>query len=414
MTTPPALATAQRERVLVTWSLQTNAPPFELLEATQAKFRTREHGWLWDLESQVYNVNAGHGHPHIRARMHAQIDAVAAANPNAVLPIREELGRLVCTQAGFAKAFFPTGGSEAVENAIKMARLYTGKTKVITRQNSYHGATLAVLEVAGDRRKQAFTATMKPGLHIADPYPWTMSEGRSDWVASLEEVVAQAGPDTVAAILLEGFTGTNGMQLPPPDFWPRVRELCTAHNIVLIDDEIFSGFGRTGRWFAVEHWGVKPDMMVIGKGMTSGYAALSGVLVSQKIATHFDSHKLWCGLTHYAHPVSCAAAVGAFEVTQREGLVANAEQVGSQFLKALQQLASAPELGIVDVRGLGLMIRVELNRNTAQLHSLMLERGVFLPVRDNAFFVCPPLCLPATAIPEIVSALADGLSALPR
>ncbi len=408
---PSDLAAAQRGRVLVTWSKQATADPLEIVEATGARFRTRRYGWLWDLESQVYNVNAGHGHPHIRQRMHAQIESIAAANPNAVLPIREQLGRMVCERAGFAKAFFATGGSEAVENAIKMARLYTGKTRVITRKNSYHGATLAVLEIAGDRRKQAFEHAMKPGLHIDDPYPSQRVGDTSDWVASLERVLDQAGPDSVAAILLEGFTGTNGMQLPPPDFWPRVRELATAHNILLIDDEIFSGFGRTGRWFAHEHWGVRPDLMTIGKGLTSGYAPLSGVLVSQDVADYFAEQTLWCGLTHYAHPVSCAAAVGSMEVIAREGLVGRAERVGQVLQTQLKTLADT-DLGIVDVRGLGLMIRVELDRNATPLHQLMRERGVFLPVRDNAFFVCPPLCLPEEAVAEIVAALADGLAQL--
>ncbi len=403
------LATDQRARVLVTWSTQKHVAPLEIIEARGARFRTRRHGWLWDLESQVYNVNAGHGHDHIRRRMHDQIDAVPAANPNAVLPIREQLGRMVCERAGFSKAFFTTGGSEAVENAIKMARLVTGKTRVITRRQSYHGATLAVLEVAGDRRKDAFAQTMAPGLHIDDPYPWELENGVSNWVTSLQQLLERIGPETVAAILLEGFTGTNGMQLPPPDFWPRVRELATAHNILLIDDEIFSGFGRTGRWFACEHWNIRPDMMTIGKGLTSGYAPLAGVLVSQSIADHFNDHTLWCGLTHYAHPVSCAAAVGSMEVIAREKLVEHADTVGGQLRKALEEL-SGGNLGIVDIRGLGLMIRVELDRDAGPYHAIMRERGVFLPTRDNAFFVCPPLCLPQNAVPEIVGALADGLA----
>jgi taurine--2-oxoglutarate transaminase len=189
------------------------------------------------------------------------------------------------------KAFFATGGSEAVENAIKIARLVTGRSKIVTRRSSYHGATLAVLGVAGDARKLPFARDLAPAYHIEDPYPVPCREP-SAWVASLVALIDREDPATIAAILLEGFTGTNGMQHPPADFWPRVRALCDQHGILLIDDEIFSGFGRTGKWFAREHWGVRADMMVLGKGLTSGYAPLSASMVSPAIARHFDDHKL--------------------------------------------------------------------------------------------------------------------------
>ncbi len=407
---------AQRDHVFFTWSVQRDVAPLEIVEAEGARFRTRAHGWLFDLESQVYNVGCGHRHPHIQRRMIAQIEALPAAMPNAVLPIRAELGHLLARHTGLAKAFLATGGSEANENAVKMARLVTGRSKIITRRNSYHGATLGMLGIAGDDRKRPFAADLAPAIHVDDPYPVPphAHDQPSAWVASLEAVLEREGPRTIAAVLLEGFTGTNGMQLPPADFWPRVRALCDEHGILLISDEVFSGFGRTGEWFAVDHWAVRPDMIVMGKGLTSGYAPLAGVMVSDAIADHFDEHKLWCGLTTYAHPVSCAAAVGAIEVLEREDLPGNAARVGAALAARLDALDHIPAIAgsIVDHRGLGLMRRVELDRPAAPLGHLALERGLYLPTKGNAFFVCPPLCLTLAEADAIADRLAESLTAL--
>ncbi len=410
---PTDLARAQAAHMFFTWSAQRSLQPLTVDQARGARFHTLEHGWLWDLESQVYNVNIGHGHPHVQERMIAQIRGVATAAPNAVLPIRAELGALLHRLTGLEKAFLATGGSEAVENAIKIARLVTGRSKIVTRRSSYHGATLAVLGFAGDARKQPFARDLAPAYHIDDPYPTPPSSPSSPsaWVRNLEALLEREGPRTVAAILLEGFTGTNGMQHPPGDFWPRVRELCDAHGILLIDDEIFSGFGRTGRWFAREHWNVRPDLMVLGKGLSSGYAPLSGVMVSAAIAAHFDDHKLWCGLTQYAHPVSCAAAVGAIEVLEREHLVENSERIGAALHERLQVLARRPAVhgAIRDVRGLGLMRAVEFDRPVAPLHASLLHRGAYVPFRDNTLFLCPPLCLSGAEMHTVADLLEDGV-----
>ncbi len=384
----------QAQHLMFTWTAQRAARPLTLEGAEGARFLTREHGWLWDLESQVYNVNIGHGHPRVKARMIAQITDQPTAAPNMLIPVRAELARTLARVTGLAKAFLATGGSEAVENAIKIARLVTGRSKIITRRHSYHGATLAVLGVAGDPRKQPFAATLSPAYHIDDPYPYPAGSP-SPWVASLEALLAQEGPETVAAVLLEGFSGTNGMHPPPPDFWSRTRALCDAHGILLIDDEIFSGFGRTGRWFAREHWQVVPDLMVLGKGLTSGYAPLSGVMMSPAIAAYFDDHPLVCGLTQYAHPVSCAAACGVIEVLAAEDLIGNADRVGAGLHARLLELAADPGIGsaIVDTRGLGLMRAVEFDRPVAPLLASLLTRGIYAPGRGNTLFLCPPLCL---------------------
>ena len=405
-----ALARAQAAHLFFTWSAQHHAEPLTIDQARGARFHTPEHGWLWDLESQVYNVNVGHGHPHVQERMIAQIRGQATSAPNVVLPIRAELGALLHRVTGLEKAFLATGGSEAVENAIKIARMVTGRSKIITRRSSYHGATLAVLGVAGDARKEPFARDLAPAFHIEDPYPCPPGTP-SAWVRSLEQLLAQEDPSTVAAILLEGFTGTNGMQIPPADFWPRARALCDEHGILLIDDEIFSGFGRTGRWFAREHWGARPDMMVLGKGLSSGYAPLSAVMVSAAIARHFDEHKLWCGLTQYAHPVSCAAAVAVIEVMEREQLVDNSDRVGAALHERLSALAGDPATqgAIRDARGLGLMRALQFDRPVAPLHAILLRKGAYVPFRGDTLFLCPPLCLSAAEMHTVADLLEDGV-----
>lgn len=409
---PSELAGAQGAHLFFTWSAQHSVQPLTIDQARGARFHTLEHGWLWDLESQVYNVNIGHAHPHVQERMIEQIRGVATAAPNVALPVRAQLGAALHRITGLEKAFLATGGSEAVENAIKIARLVTGRSKIVTRRSSYHGATLAVLGVAGDARKRPFAVDLAPAYHIDDPYPCPAGSP-SAWVRSLEALLRAEGPETIAAVLLEGFTGTNGMQHPPADFWPRVRALCDQHGILLIDDEIFSGFGRTGKWFAREHWGVRPDMMVLGKGLTSGYAPLSAVMVSAAIAAHFDEHKLWCGLTQYAHPVSCAAAVAVIEVMEREQLVENAERIGAGLHERLLALARKPAVhgAIRDVRGLGLMRAVEFDRPVAPLHAILLQRGAYLPFRDNVAFICPPLCLSGAEMHTVADLLEDGVRA---
>ncbi len=403
--------TAQGDHLYFTWTAQRQAHPLTIDAAEGARFRTRERGWLWDLESQTYNVNAGHGCRHIQERMIAQIRELPAAGPNMRLAIRAELGELLAARTGLPKAFLATGGAEAVENAIKIARLVTGRSKIVTRRSSYHGATLTTLAVAGDPRRRPFD--LPPAIHIDDPYPHAPGSP-SAWVRSLHAVLEREGPDTIAAILLEGFTGTNGMQVPPPDFWPAVRAACDAHGILLIDDEIFSGFGRTGRWFARDRWAVLPDMMVLGKGLTSGYAPLAAVMTSAKIAAHFDDHKLWCGLTSYAHPVGCAAAVGALEVYAREGLVDNAERVGEVLHARMIDLSRRPSTrgAIRDVRGFGLMRCVQLDRPVAPLAADLLARGAYAPFRDDLLFLCPPLCLTepdAHAVADLLDAAITDL-----
>jgi taurine--2-oxoglutarate transaminase len=402
----------QREHLFFTWTHQARPDlgRLEIVDAKGAKFQIADGRWMWDLESQVYNVTVGHKDPRVQRRMIAQIESLPACAPHAVLPVRADLGEALAEITGLHRAFLTCGGSEAVENAIKIARLYTGRGKVITRKNCYHGATQTVLGLIGDPRREPFDRWLPEPLHIRDDFPARAptAERASCWLESFHALLEREGPDTIAAVLLEGLTGTNGMQTPPEDFWPGVREACDQHGILLIDDEIFAGFGRTGRWFATEHWGVRPDLMTIGKGMTSGCAPLAGVMVSAEIAARFEDDPLTCGLTHYAHPVSCAAALATIEVIREDGLVAQSERVGTHLASRLDGMVRASD-GAIGRRGRGLMQGLELAGPAAPVVERLWDAGVFAPSRGSMLFVCPPLCIDEGGIDEVCDRIAAAL-----
>jgi taurine---2-oxoglutarate transaminase len=393
----------QRERLFFTWSVQSDVQGFAIAGGKGARFQLTGGAWVWDFGSQIYNLVAGHGHPRIQERMIAQIRETPAAHPHALLPIRAEVGELLHRHTGLAKAFLTTGGSEAVENAIKIARLFTKREKVVTRRTSYHGATLAVLGVSGDPRRAPFAGSLGEPYYIEDPWPARPASGGrpSDWLESLQQLVSREGADSIAAILLEGLTGVGGMQTPPDDFWPGVRALCDRHGILLIDDEILSGCGRTGTFWAHQQWGVEPDILVFGKGITSGYAPMAGAIVARRIADHFDDELLCCGLTCFAHPVSCAAAVATLRVLEEERLVENAARLGPVLRTRLAGLA-ARHTAITEVRGRGLMQGLALARSTRGLGAELWKQGVFAPTTSNMLLFCPPLCI---AEPELHEAL---------
>lgn len=402
----------QRERLFFTWSVQHDTRGYALSAGQGARFQVDGRDWLWDFGSQIYNLVAGHGHARIQERMIAQIRETPAAHPHALLPVRAEVGELLHRHTGLAKAFLTTGGSEAVENAIKISRLFTKREKIVTRLTSYHGATLAVLGVSGDPRREPFKASLGAPYYIEDS--WPAREGTadrpSDWLESLQSLVQREGPETIAAIMLEGLTGVGGMQTPPRDFWPGVRALCDRHGIVLIDDEILSGCGRSGRWWAHQHWDVKPDIIVVGKGITSGYAPMAGAIVSQAIADYFDDELLCCGLTCFAHPVSCAAAVATLQVLEEERLVENAARLGPVLHARLEALA-ARHPAVTELRGRGLMQGLVFNRSTQGLGPIAWKHGVSAPTTKDMLLLCPPLCLREAELHDALDRLDSALAA---
>jgi taurine--2-oxoglutarate transaminase len=305
------------------------------------------------------------------------------------------------------KTFFCLGGAEANENAIKLARLYTGRHKILSRYRSYHGATHGAIALTGDYRRLPVEPAMPGAVHFLDPYcyrcpfGWTRETCHRECVAHIEEIIQYEGPDYIAAIIMEGVTGSNGLIVPPDEYWPRVREMCDKYGILLISDEVMSGWGRTGKWFAVDNWGVVPDMITTAKGLTSGYVPLGAVIVSDAIAEYFENRMLWGGLTYSGHALACAAGLATLEVYEEDGLIENAVRLGQYLGKRLEEI-KASHLSVGDARYIGLFSALEIVKNKqtkepidplTELSRYLKENGLFTFVFHNLLFIVPPLCI---------------------
>jgi taurine--2-oxoglutarate transaminase len=430
------LEARQRAHVLFTWSAQNAAKAVPIAGGKGAWF-VDEAGERWlDFESQVFNCNAGHGETRISDAISRQAAELACAHPAAVFEAKARLGEKLAevTPPGLDKFFLCLSGAEANENALKIARMVTGRDKVIARRRSYHGASMGALSLTGDPRRWPGEPGLWGVLRTEDPYCYRCPFGLTPdgcgtrCAEHLEHVIEMEGPDRIAAVFLEGVTGANGGFVPPPDYWPRIREICTKHGILLVADEVFTGFGRTGRWFAVDHWSVVPDMITMAKGITSGYAPLGAVAVNERIARFFDDHTLWAGLTCYAHPISCAAAVATLDVYRADDLIGNAARVGEVLSARLESLKQK-HAAIGDVRSLGLFGTIELvaDRATkqplvpyngspkpgspaARLREALLRRRVHISQRWSYLFIAPPLCISAAELEQGLDAIDDALS----
>ncbi len=410
-----ALVSSQRQHLFYPWTTQNKAKPF-CIENAQGVWLTLSTGQkILDFNSSIFNANLGHGHAGIAAAMQKAALDPKVGHPALVHPEKAKLGENLARIApgDLNKTFLTLGGAEANENAIKIARMATGRYKVITRYRSYHGATLGMIGYSGDYRRIPFDGTLTGVVRFPDPYPRGSGQ-KIDTVRLLEEIIEIEGPETIACVLLEGITGANGVFVPEADYWPRIRALCNKHGILLIADEVMSGFGRTGKWFGIDHFGIVPDIMTVGKGLAGGYAPLAGVIVSDQIAARFDNEMLWCGLTHYAHPFCCAVANAAISAYESEHLLENATQRGFE-LKAQLESMQAKNSRIAEVRSIGLMAAIDLENfvtyrakgkeleKASRLHERLWESGVYCTVRFGMLVLAPPLCITA-------SELADGLN----
>jgi taurine--2-oxoglutarate transaminase len=407
MSGPEDLAARQRASVFYTWSAQRDAAPMEIVSGEGARFRTADGAEWLDFGSMVWNASLGHGHAGMRRAMTASAAQGLVTLPSSVFPEKVRAGELLREVAppGLrdGKVFLCLSGAEANENAVKMARLVTGRRKIVYRDRSYHGATLAMLSLSGDPRRAPFDPGLPDGVVWNDRY-------QAD---DLEGVLARAGADTVAAVLLEGVVGANGVLVPPAGYWRRVREICDRHGVLLIADEVLSGFGRTGRWFGVDHDGVSPDLLTCAKGLTAGYAPGGATLVNARIAGHFEDHVLSCGLTAYAHPLTCAAIVAAIEAYRGEKLIERAQALGPRLEAALRALAAARPF-VREVRGLGLLWALELEADGARMKRLagqLRARHLHLHKRDNMVFVAPPLVVSEEDLFAGVRTLGEALDA---
>lgn len=424
-----------RRYTFFSWSVQSAVKPLAVVRAEGCYFWDAEDKRYLDFASQLMNVNTGHQHPKVVAAIKEQADKLCYAYPGLATEPRGELGRLLAevTPNGLSKTFFTLGGADAVDNAIKLARLYTGRQKVVSRYRSYHGATYGAISATGDPRRHPVEPGIPGIVRVFDPYCYRCVFGQEpetchrECVTHIEEVVKFEGPDRVAALLLEGVTGTSGIFVPPDDYWPRLREMCDKYGILLIADEVMSGFGRTGEWFAVDNWKVVPDIMVVAKGLTSGHVPLGAVIVSDAIADHFEDRYLPLGLTYSAHTLACAAGVATIQAYKEDRLIENAGRMGEILGRRLEDLKDK-HASVGDVRHIGLFSIIELVRDKgtreplapwnakpeelgvmAEVLPALRERGLSTFVKWNWIFVVPPLCVTEEELREGLTVIDEVL-----
>lgn len=400
-----------RKHVFFSWSIQEQVDPISIETGEGVYFWDKDGKRYLDFSSQLMNLNIGYQHPRVVQAIQQQSERLCAAHPSMAHEPKALLGAKIArlTPGDLNKVFFTLGGAEANENAIKFARLYTGRQKILSRYISYHGATYGAITLSGDYRRPPVEPGIPGVVHVFDPYCYRCVFGHTpqschrECITHIETMIQYEGPGTVAALIMEGVTGSNGILVPPDDYWPRLREITRKYDILLISDEVMSGFGRTGKWFAVDHWDVVPDIMTIAKGLTSGYLPLGAVVVSEPIARHFDNRMLYMGLTYFGHPLSCAAGVATLEVYEDENLIENSRQMGILLGESLEQLKQK-HASVGDVRYIGLFAVLELveSRETKEplnpvlmneiKHSLLAD-GLTTFVNKNMVFICPPLTI---------------------
>jgi len=388
-----------------TWTAQQHARPFELAGGEGAWFTTTDGARWLDLGALAYQVNVGHGNRRIVEAIKRQADELCLSMANAVFPAKTELARRLLAMAGpgFSKVFFTLGGAEANENALKIARLYTGRLKLVSRYRSYHGASMGALSLTGDWRRPPLEPGLPGVVHVQDcycdrcPFGQRVETCRRECATNIGATMTLEGPGSVAAVILEPVPGANGVLVPPPEYWPIVRRACDAEGALLIADEVLTGFGRTGTPFGFQHWDVVPDVITVAKGLASGYATIGAVIVHERVARHFDDHMLACGLTYYAHPTACAAALETLKVYEDEAMFENAARLGPVLRRELDRVAARlPPPAFV--RSLGLLAALELEAPPAawaRLSDELAARRLSLHVdgkRGTAIFA-PPLCI---------------------
>jgi taurine--2-oxoglutarate transaminase len=408
-----------RKHTLFEWSAQGSVDPIAMARSKGVHFWTADGKRYLDFNSQLMCVNAGHGDPRIVAAIQEQAATMAYANPFMATEVRGRLGAKLAELApgDIDVFFFTNGGADANENAIKLARAFTGRHKILARYRSYHGGTHGAIALTGDPRRWSTEPGMPGVVHVLDPYHG-MARGwdsAAESLAMLEEVILLEGPQTIAAFFLETVSGTNGVLVPPPGYLEGVRELCTKHGILMVCDEVMAGFGRTGEWFAVNHWNVVPDIITLAKGLTSAYVAMGAVGVRQQIADYFRDKVFQGGLTYNSHPLGCAAALATLRVYEEDDLIGNAKRLGPVMTQLLDELAQKhPCVGAH--RSIGLFGLVELVKDprtkeplapfgqsspaTRRLTTLLREEGLYTFVRWHTFFTNPPLCITEAQLRE--------------
>ncbi|SIR80246.1 aspartate aminotransferase family protein [Williamsia sterculiae] len=425
----------ERSRVFHSWSAQAAVDPLVITDARGSRVVDGDGRSYLDFSSQLVFTNIGHQHPRVVAAIAEQAQRLCTIAPSHANEARARAAELITELApdGFEKVFFTNAGADAVEHAIRMARLHTGRYKTLSAFRGYHGGTAEAVNLTGDPRRWPNDYGTAGSVHFFAPFLYrsqfhaeTEAQECERALAHLESLIAFEGPDAFAAIILESIPGTAGIMVPPPGYLDGVRALCDRYGIVMILDEVMAGFGRTGRWLALDNFGVQPDLITFAKGVTSGYIPLGGVIISDAIAESFATTPYPGGLTYSGHPLACATAVATIETMQDEGIVENAAAIGADVLgPGLADLARRhPVIG--EVRGLGVFWALELvadpttreplapygasSPEMAAIAARAKADGLLLFQNMNRFHLCPPCTVDAADTKEALQILDDALS----
>jgi taurine---2-oxoglutarate transaminase len=417
-----------KKHTISEWAVQGAVDPIPVERAEGIYFYTPEGKRYIDFNSQLMSVNIGHSDPRVVKAIQEQAAKLCYVTPGGMTTEpRARLGAKLAelTPGDIDVFFFTNGGAESVENAFKIARAYTGRYKILSRYRSYHGATAAAMAATGEPRSWAQPPL--PGMvHFTDWYHGVDRDQDSADVAlrNLDELVMLEGPQTIAAIIVESVTGTNGVLIPPDGYMQGVRALCDKHGIVMIADEVMAGFGRTGEWFAINHWNVVPDIMTMAKGITSSYVPLGAVGMRRKIGDFFQDKMFPGGLTYSGHALACAAALATIAVYEEDDLINRAKRTGRLMTELMAGLATRhPSIGAARSIGLFGVIELIRNRKTRQpmapfngtspemaaLGKFFRQEGLFTFVRWNYFFTNPPLIITEEQLREAFTIIDRGL-----
>jgi len=419
---------------LFSWSKQKGQNPLAVKHAEGVYLYDYDGNRIIDFSSGLMNVNIGHGNQRITDAVVRQMQEVSYVTPSCVTKVRGELGKKLAEicPGNLNKSFFTLCGATSIDNAIKLARLYTGRHKILTRYQSYHGASIGAMAASGDPRKLPVDAQQAPNfVHFDLPYKYRWEYGEEnllkETVASLERMIAYEGPANIAAILLEGESGSSGCLQYPVGYLNEVRKICNKHGILLIMDEVMSGFGRTGKWFGFENHGIIPDMICMAKGLTCGYIPFGCLQVSDTIAAKYDDVMLALGLTYSAHPVACPAALETLNIYEDDNLIENAAAMGAYVTEQVELLKQKhPSIG--DFRTTGLLGCIELVKNRTTKEAMapfnakpdemevmnkvaakIKALGMYTFVRWSYIFIAPPLCVTKAQIDEGLAIISEAI-----
>jgi taurine--2-oxoglutarate transaminase len=422
------------DHTLFSWSKQKGINPIAIQRGEGVYLYDYDGNRILDFSSGLMNVNIGHGNQRITDAVVRQMQEVSYITPSCVTKVRGELGKKLAEicPGDLNKAFFTLCGATSIENGIKLARLYTGRHKILTRYQSYHGSSYGAMSASGDPRRLPMDTQQAPNfVHFDLPYLYRWEYGEENLlkeaIASLERVIAYEGPANIAAILLEGESGSSGCLKYPVGYLKVVREICNKHGILLIMDEVMSGFGRTGQWFGFQNHDIIPDMIAMAKGLTCGYLPFGCLMVSDRIAQKFDDTVLALGLTYSAHPVSCAAALETLQVYEDDGLIENCRQMETYMNQQVRKLMEK-HASIGDWRNTGLLGCLEIVKSRKSKEPMapfnakpdemgvmnkvaakLRELGMYTFVRWSYIFIAPPLIINKEQIDEGLAMISEAL-----